>query len=265
MDLLDGSLVTNVTAYAGAICVRDTATGYDKPGVTGTGLIVRGVFTKTVSSVGFASGLKKVPIEPGTFRFNNSGSSDAIAIANRGAPCFIVDDNTVALTDGSGTRSLAGIVEDVDSSGVWVTLGSVNGTALASEITARGLLGTPALVTDALSPGVMKVLEFAVADGATGNVDFVIGPKVQIIKIEFHKNTAAGGASDTIRLANGATTNYICGAIANEVAANTITAASTIVTTYSTINAGATLRIIRTKASAANVGGSVWLTVVGRA
>ena len=34
---------------------------------------------------------------------------------------YIVDDNTVALTDGTSTRSRAGIIEGVDTDGgVWV-------------------------------------------------------------------------------------------------------------------------------------------------
>jgi hypothetical protein len=262
-EFVTGYLLTNTVAYQGGLAVIDTASGYTRPGLTATGLVAVGRFEETVSATGIASGVMKVRIRPGIYRFGNSADSDLIAIANRGAPCFIVDDNTVALTDGSSTRSVAGVIRDVDSVGVWVQVGSVNGTALASEITARGLLGTANLAIDALSPGVLKALTFAVADGVTANVDFVLAQKVRIVSAAFHKNTAAGGSGDTIRLANGATTNYICGAIANEVAANTVTAASTIVSTYSTIDAGGTLRIIRTKASAGNVGGWVELTVVG--
>ncbi|MFB0515162.1 MAG: hypothetical protein ACETWG_00985, partial [Candidatus Neomarinimicrobiota bacterium] len=36
---------------------------------------------------------------------------------------YIVDDQTVAKTDGTGTRSPAGFIEDVDSNGVWVLVG----------------------------------------------------------------------------------------------------------------------------------------------
>ena len=70
------------------------------------------------------------------------------------------------------------------------------------------------------------------------------------------KNTAAGGASDTIQLKNG-TTNAITNAIDINVAANVRVAASTIVSTYAVLSAGATLRVTRTKASAANVGCTV--------
>ena len=54
------------------------------------------------------------------FHFANSAAADAIAIGDIGAVCFAVDDQTVAKTNGSSTRSPAGIVEDVDATGVWV-------------------------------------------------------------------------------------------------------------------------------------------------
>ena len=52
--------------------------------------------------------------------FGNSTSTDAITLADVGSDCYIVDDQTVAKTNGSGTRSRAGRVFDVDSEGVWV-------------------------------------------------------------------------------------------------------------------------------------------------
>ena len=60
-------------------------------------------------------------IRKGTFRFGNSASGDLIAIADIGNDCYIVDDQTVAKTNGTNTRSVAGKVHDVDAEGVWVT------------------------------------------------------------------------------------------------------------------------------------------------
>lgn len=45
---------------------------------------------------------------------------DAIALADIGSDCYIVDDQTVAKTSGSATRSVAGKIFDVDAAGVWV-------------------------------------------------------------------------------------------------------------------------------------------------
>ena len=47
-----------------------------------------------------------------------------------GATVFLVDDNTVALTNGGGTRSVAGVVWQVDSDGVWVELGIRSATGV---------------------------------------------------------------------------------------------------------------------------------------
>jgi hypothetical protein len=47
-----------------------------------------------------------------------------IGLGNVGKPCYMVDDQTVAKTDGTtggaATRSPAGWVRDVDADGVWV-------------------------------------------------------------------------------------------------------------------------------------------------
>lgn len=121
----------NAVIYAGGIVVMQA--GYAKAGVTGTGLVAAGILdpVPAVPSVtGGATdgaitsiGSDHVRVSQGVFKFNNSGGGDTIAQANVGALCYIVDDQTVALTDGTGTRSAAGVIIDVDSSGVWVAMG----------------------------------------------------------------------------------------------------------------------------------------------
>lgn len=74
------------------------------------------------NSTGLA-GDKSVDIEAGIFKWANSSAGDAITIADRLQPCYLVDDQTVAKTDGAGTRVPAGIVMDVEADGVWVAMG----------------------------------------------------------------------------------------------------------------------------------------------
>jgi hypothetical protein len=51
----------------------------------------------------------------------NSAGADAITSANIGAYCYVVDDQTVALTSAGGTRPIAGKIKSVDTTfGVWV-------------------------------------------------------------------------------------------------------------------------------------------------
>jgi hypothetical protein len=108
-----------VLCYAGGLAVLD-ASGNVKPGVTATGLRGLGRFKDTAdNSLGIAAAIN-ADVEIGVFQYGNSAAGDAIAQAHIGRDCYVVDDQTVALTDGAGTRSKAGTVADVDANGVWV-------------------------------------------------------------------------------------------------------------------------------------------------
>jgi hypothetical protein len=114
------AVAASVTIYAGALVARD-ANGRATPGATATTLRGVGRACEKVTN-GSAAGAVSVEIDKGIFRFGNSTSTDAITTANIGADCYIVDDQTVALTSGSSTRSVAGKIHDVDTSGVWVDM-----------------------------------------------------------------------------------------------------------------------------------------------
>jgi hypothetical protein len=106
-------------ALVGTIAVLNSS-GYAEMGTTATGKKALGVFTATVDNSGGAAGDLKAEIERGVFKFANSASTDAIALTDYGANCYVVDNQTVAKTDGSSTRSIAGVIRGVDSDGVWV-------------------------------------------------------------------------------------------------------------------------------------------------
>lgn len=105
--------------YAGSIVCLNAA-GNAVKGATSTTLKAVGVAAEQADNTLGAAAALQVPVERGLFRFANSAAGDAIGAANIGASCYIVDDQTVALTSGSGTRSIAGTVRDVDAQGVWV-------------------------------------------------------------------------------------------------------------------------------------------------
>lgn len=105
---------------AGALCARD-ANGRATPGATATTLVGVGRVAETVDNSAGIDDAVDVQIEKGIFRFANDGVAPA-ALADIGNNCYIVDDQTVAKTDGTGTRSVAGKIFDVDSLGVWVDL-----------------------------------------------------------------------------------------------------------------------------------------------
>lgn len=121
-----------VVCRAGGIAVLD-ASGNVKPGVVAADLICVGMFAETVDNSAGAAAAVKAKVRRGVFRFGNSAAGDAITKAHIGDTCYIVDDQTVALTNSSATRSIAGKIVDVDSAGVWVAItGRVSLTATAS-------------------------------------------------------------------------------------------------------------------------------------
>lgn len=114
-------VAANAVIYAGAlVCVN--ASGYAVPGSTSTTLKAAGVAQEAVTGTATAGAVSVLVLRDGWHLFKNSSSGDAIALADINASCFIVDDETVAKTNGSSTRSVAGIIRDVDAAGVWVEI-----------------------------------------------------------------------------------------------------------------------------------------------
>jgi hypothetical protein len=116
-DDRQGTLGLNQLAYAGGMLMRN-ATGDLLKGATALACIGAGRAEERATST--TAGVTPISFKVGTFRFANSAAGDLITKANIGTLCFIVDDQTVAATNGTNTRSPAGIVEGVDAAGVWV-------------------------------------------------------------------------------------------------------------------------------------------------
>ncbi|MEW6595657.1 MAG: hypothetical protein AB1413_12385 [Thermodesulfobacteriota bacterium] len=118
-ELISVPVAANVKIYAGAL-VAANATGYATPGATATTLTYLGRAEEFMDNTGGADGAKSVLVRRNkAFKFKNSGA-DAVTQAELGKVCYIVDDETVAKTNGTSTRSAAGKVVGLDSDGVWV-------------------------------------------------------------------------------------------------------------------------------------------------
>jgi hypothetical protein len=104
--------------WAGSLVAAD-ASGRAVPGATATTLKGLGRAEATVDNTG-ADNAVRIKVDAGIHRFGNSASGDLITGADIGADCYIVDDQTVAKTNGTNTRSVAGKIFDVDAQGVWV-------------------------------------------------------------------------------------------------------------------------------------------------
>lgn len=111
-------LAASQTVFVGALLMRNTSTGHVRRGAVATGCI--GVGRAEARAVSVGAGSTAVEYRVGTFRYRNATGGDAVGIADTGKVCFILDDDQVARTDGTGTRSPAGVVDRVDASGVRV-------------------------------------------------------------------------------------------------------------------------------------------------
>lgn len=117
--LIGVSVAANAKIYAGAIVVAN-ANGYATPGSTATTLTYLGRAESFVDNTGGADGAKTVQVRRKmAFRFANA-AADLVTQAEFGKTCYIVDDLTVAKTNGGNTRSAAGKVVGVEADGVWV-------------------------------------------------------------------------------------------------------------------------------------------------
>ena len=130
-DLREGPVAASQTIFAGAL-VAVNAAGNIVRGATATGLIGLGRAEERIDNAAGSAGDVQVRYRPGIYRFANSASADEITAEDIGKVCYIVDDQTVALTHATNTRSPAGAVEGVDALGVWVRLDAALTRALIS-------------------------------------------------------------------------------------------------------------------------------------
>ena len=127
--LREGLLGAAQAIFAGGILMRN-ASGHLIKGAVAVGSFGVGRASDRVAST--TAGVTPIKYKPGVFRFANSAAADLIVTADIGAPCYIIDDQTVAKTNGTGTRSPAGAVDGVDALGVWVRFDEALTRALLS-------------------------------------------------------------------------------------------------------------------------------------
>ncbi|WP_068634710.1 hypothetical protein [Thauera butanivorans] len=114
--------VAAATKIFGGALVCINASSLATKGATATGLKCVGIARDVADNSAGAAGAIRVKVRRGCFRFANSAAADLVALADIGADCYVVDDQTVAKTSASNTRSIAGKVRDVDADGVWVEI-----------------------------------------------------------------------------------------------------------------------------------------------
>lgn len=110
-------MAAGATIYAGSL-VAVNASGQAVPGSTSTGLTAAGRAEECKKNSG-VDGAETIKVRRGVFKFQNSGT-DAVALPL--STCYIVDDQTVAATNGTNTRSAAGKALAIEADGVWVQI-----------------------------------------------------------------------------------------------------------------------------------------------
>lgn len=112
-------IAANTKVLKGTLAHLNSA-GFVESAATATGKSLPFLVAETVDNTGGSAGAAQVKLRRGCFRFANSAAGDAIANADYGSTCYVVDNQTVAKTNGGGTRSAAGVIRGTDAVGVWV-------------------------------------------------------------------------------------------------------------------------------------------------
>jgi hypothetical protein len=140
-------LTANATVYRGSIAT--TRSGYlvaaSSPQSTDIvwGLVQGagpGTADQTTPGIvgGTTNGAVTVEIATGSFFLASGTGADAITGANVGATCYVINETTVGLTNGSNTRPQAGVIEEYDTNEIYalgfvaVKLGSAQTTGAPS-------------------------------------------------------------------------------------------------------------------------------------
>jgi len=173
--------------YAGALVCRN-ASGFAIKGSTALGLQAIGRANERVDNSGGSAGDLNIKVEEGVFRWANSASTDEIAETEVGKVCYIVDDETVAKTSGSGTRSPAGIVMAVDDLGVHVLMGEdiltafLEGRKAFVQLRVATLVGSNVYRALSSVAGVVRKIR-SVTEGALTTGDATLTGKIDGVAI----------------------------------------------------------------------------------
>lgn len=115
--VLSVPMAAGAKILTGALVVAN-ATGYAEKGKTATGLTYLGRAEEAEDNTTGAAGAEWVVVRRKlAFKWANDGSVNQAHLMKT---AYIVDDQTVAATDGTATRSAAGRIIGIDSDGVWV-------------------------------------------------------------------------------------------------------------------------------------------------
>lgn len=215
-NLVDKLTVINADiAYAGGIAAIDSTLEV-QPASDTLGLRVVGIFPKKVDNT--ADG-ETSEVSRGIFRLANSSTSP-ITRALVGRPCYVEDDQTVA----GKTSNLvaAGLVHDVDNSGVWVDM-RPESLALAVRETPPTVIAKTDDYTVTAAQAFSRRCVFTVSKSSGATI--TLPSAVPGMKIGVKRLTAGSGYDVSVQAATG---DKVLGSNAGKKIDNTVDALSGI-------------------------------------
>lgn len=119
--LLGAQVAANTRIFAGTVVVCN-AGGFAVPGSAALGLVVLGVAEDCADNRSGGNGGCVVSIRRRSAIKLLNFPGDPVTQVHMGKPAYLVDDQTVAATNGGGlgVRSVVGVVDGVDPDGVWI-------------------------------------------------------------------------------------------------------------------------------------------------
>jgi hypothetical protein len=201
------------------------------------------------NSSGAAGAVTAKRVRNGVFFFANSAGADAITVANVGQICYVVDDQTVALTDNNGSRLVAGIITVVDpNDGVGVLF-------LNEEISPYGVLAI-AMDLTALPAGAGPTLVHTMTTSFSG----------RILRTSFSVSKAGAGANATATLQVSVDGTAVTGGVVTPTLATTTQGAElvgTVITAGAKFKKGSVLTITCATVTAFTGGNGTFYIHVG--
>lgn len=201
--------------YAGGIAAIDYTLEV-QPAADTLGLRVIGMIPKKVDNTSDGNTLE---VQRGIFRFANSSTSP-LTRASIGRPCYVEDDQTVA---GNSTNLVAaGLVHDVDSSGVWVNM-SAESLNAAIEQTPKSVTAKTDDYTVTAAQAFSRRCVFTVSKA--GGAAITLPSAVGSMKVGVKRLTASATYDVSVQAATG---DKVLGSNAGKKVDNTVDAASGI-------------------------------------
>jgi hypothetical protein len=150
---INQGIKATVTVYRGSVAI--TRSGFVVPATTVQSTdLVWGIIDQAGPGTidggpgitgGTADGTITVDIATGSFWLNQGTGSDAIAQANVGASCYLMNENTVGLTSAGNSRPVAGIILAVagTAAGNFQAIAPINSGMVAVKLGSSQSTGAP--------------------------------------------------------------------------------------------------------------------------